>query len=411
MFKSNYLKSGAFIAGILFVSLVLMPVSYAQFTSGSDGSDGALYVPGTSGTLTVDMPIDGIFNFTTVTIKNGAKLKFNRNNLNTPVYILATGDVLIEGQINVSGSSGFSSPPMGGLGGPGAFDGGAPGILGVPPGDGHGPGGGKGGKNSDPNKSDSAGAGSYGGVPSSGTYDWSASDGVAYGSPLLVPLVGGSGGAGTTGQPGRGGGGGGGAVLIASDTRIDLTSGGSVSSTGGSNSAQPRSPAQGSGGAVRLVAPVVAGSGSINVSGGYTSEYYGSMGGHGRCRIDTLDRRNLSLDITPVSSASVGSYMAVFPSPYPHLDIIHAAGQDIAEGVGSAVQIILPFDDPTTQTITIQASNFKGIVPITIVVHPENGTPVKYDTEIDMGGNSKAQISEDVQIPKNTITFIYVWTR
>ena len=59
----------------------------AQFTSGSTGADGPLVV---TTSTTLDLPADGIFNFTTVLVTNGSRLRFNRNALNTPVYILAT---------------------------------------------------------------------------------------------------------------------------------------------------------------------------------------------------------------------------------------------------------------------------------------------------------------------------------
>lgn len=396
---------------IITVFCIVCTIAGAQFSSGSDGSDGAFYVPSTSGTITLDLPADGIFNYTIVTIEEGATVKYKPNSLNTPVYILAKGDILLNGIIDVSGISGTQSPPMGGLGGPGGFDGGAPGILGSPPGDGHGPGGGRAGTNDDPWKTESAGAGSYGGRPLENQSDLSDKDGPIYGSPLLVPLAGGSGGAGTEGQPGRGGGGGGGAVLLASDTQVVINSTGVIKSVGGNNSASPKSPAQGSGGAVRIVAPKVSGDGTIDVNGGYTNEYYGCRGGHGRIRVDTIDRTELNISMEPVSAASVGSYMAVFPTPMPRLDIIHAAGEDIPEGTGSAVQVILPFDDPTDQTITVQARNFKGTVPIRIRVHPENGSYTDYDTEIDMAGGATAQVSQVVTLPKNTLTNIYVWTR
>src|SRR5881396_1143744 len=116
----------------------------AQFSSGSTGADGALNV--TSNT-TLDLPPDGIFNFTTITVDSGATLRFNRNPLNTPVYLLAKGDVVIDGTIDVSGGnrSDYPASPSGaspGMGGPGGFDGGFAESQGIYAGDGQGPGGG-----------------------------------------------------------------------------------------------------------------------------------------------------------------------------------------------------------------------------------------------------------------------------
>src|SRR5262245_6851463 len=96
-------------------------------------------------TKEVVLPDDGRLECTTVTVAANGTLTFRKNALNTPVYILATGDVVVSGRIDVAGRPGTSSPPLGGAGGPGGFDGGEPGIVQVPPGAGGGPGAGAGG--------------------------------------------------------------------------------------------------------------------------------------------------------------------------------------------------------------------------------------------------------------------------
>ena len=93
------------------------------------------------------------------------------------------GDIIVEGTIDVSGGNGNAA--IGGPGGPGGFDGGTPGFGGDPPGDGYGPGAGKHGGTS-------GGHAAYGGNP----VQANSLNGAPYGSPLLVPLVGGSGGGG-----------------------------------------------------------------------------------------------------------------------------------------------------------------------------------------------------------------------
>ena len=125
----------------LIASVCLLPAAplYAAevFNSGSNGSYGEMNI--TTDT-TLDMPPDGIFHCTTITVAQGATLKFNKNPLNTPVYLLATGDVVLNGKIDVSGSSNNGGTP--GRGGPGGFDGGFAAFSGFPDGDGQGPGGG-----------------------------------------------------------------------------------------------------------------------------------------------------------------------------------------------------------------------------------------------------------------------------
>ncbi|MCB9784075.1 MAG: hypothetical protein H6751_14015 [Candidatus Omnitrophica bacterium] len=380
---------------MLLVGLSLVAPSYAQFDSGSDGSDGALFMPSASGTVTMDVPEpDGIFNFTTVDIQNGATLQFNQNSLNTPVYILATGAINVAGTINVSGKSGTGNPPVGGLGGPGGYPGGVPGISGSPSGDGQGPGAGKRGNNSG-----LSGRAAYGGPAAGGSR---TADGQVYGSPLLVPLVGGSGGGGYDGQPGNGGAGGGGAILLASNVEVFVPSGGRIDAQGGNGG----SAQDGSGGAVRIVAPVVRGSGTIDIRGGG-----GGFGGHGRARVDVIDRRQLQFTVSPIQGYSVGGFMQVFPDPLPRLDVVHVAGKDIPEGTTEAVLVTLPLNSPATQEVRVQGRDFTGLVPIRVVLTPDSGSSVIADATIDMSGGNSAEVSLMMGFPVNTPVAVNAFTR
>lgn len=369
------------------------------FSSGSDESYGEILVDATAGTVVLDMPPDGIFNCTTVTVDSGATLKFRRNSLNTPVYLLATGRISISGTIDVSGSGGTSSPPIGGAGGPGGFDGGHPGIGDLPPGAGQGPGGGLGGvSNNQGGSSNSAGSGAYGSVPNKP----SASDGSTYGSPLLIPLLGGSGAGGGTGQPGSGGAGGGGAVLLSSDDTVVIN--GTINARGGLRQNHDN---VGSGGGIRLVAPTVSGSGTLEVRGGAWNE----TGGHGRIRIDTIDTSGIRFTFEPNSALSIGSFMDVFPEPLPWLDLLEVAGRTIEEGATDPVLVFLPFGSTPSRQIVIQARDFTGLVPISIALTPESGDPTIYDATLDMDAGNPAQVSVDVEFPVNTETHVHAWTK
>jgi hypothetical protein len=261
-----YRASIAFLAIALTVSAWLSGVelSGAQtYSSGSTGADGVFNPPGsvppgttTSGsTVTVPLPASGLFNFQTVTIGSGITVSFTKNARNTPVTILATGNITIAGTLSVNGRDGQAQQAsstaisVGGDGGPGGYRGGNGSKLdgSVPAAAGQGPGGGA----AAPPTLNAAG--------SFGTYGTS--------SGSLNPLFGGSGGGGgytstAFGVPtfsGGGGGGGGGAIVIASSTRITVN--GALTADGGSAGACGGS---GSGGAVRLVAPVIAGAGTIS---------------------------------------------------------------------------------------------------------------------------------------------------
>ena len=388
------------IASAIAVWLICGSTLHAQgFDSGSDGSFGPIDVPFNTQQV-LDVPADGIFHATTIRVDLGATLTFRRNALNTPVYLLATGDITIEGLINVSGADGRSSPPVGGAGGPGGFDGGAPGFGPEnPPGAGYGPGGGRGGDDFFGAQDRAAGGGAYGGRSTR----LSAEDGETYGSPLLVPLVGGSGGGGRAGQPGRGGGGGGGAILLASNTRVDIKTAGRVSAIGGRGGRYN----QGSGGAIRIVAPVVAGSGILNVQGGSDRD----VGGRGRIRVDVIDRTALELRFQPAAATSIGGFMVVFPDVVPRLDLVEVAGKPIPVGQDEPVLVFLPFGSPPTQQVVVQATDFTGVVPIRVVLTPDSGEPMIIDAQIVMGGAMTASVAVDVELPVNRTTRVTAWTR
>ncbi|MCA1604610.1 MAG: hypothetical protein LC775_03825, partial [Acidobacteria bacterium] len=95
-----------------------------NFNSGSTGADGA-FAPATNQTLQV--PASGVFNFTTMDIPAGVTVSFTRNAQNTPVTILASGNITIAGSLAVNGLPGATTG-NGGAGGPGGFDGGLGGF-------------------------------------------------------------------------------------------------------------------------------------------------------------------------------------------------------------------------------------------------------------------------------------------
>jgi hypothetical protein len=154
--------------------------------------------------------------------------------------------VTVAGTIDLSGQGGsVSGAPVQNIGltvpGAGGYGGGAAAFAGGPGQAGLGPAGGN------PNGGCSTGNGSSSGGGLGGFS----------GDVFLVPLVGGSGGAGTGGSGGAGGG----ALLIASSVSITVT--GIITANGGK-----ATTFSGAGGGVRLVAPLVAGTGTITASGG-----------------------------------------------------------------------------------------------------------------------------------------------
>jgi len=371
------------------LSLGFAATGRAQFTCGSNGSWGPIDV--TSGTTTLTTPADGVFHATTINVASGATLKFTRNAANTPIYLLATGAVTISGTINVDGAH---AGALAGAGGPGGFDGGNSGTGGVPPGAGQGPGAGKG-------STGQPGDGAYGSLPAGHN---PAVDGSIYGSPLQVPLVGGSGGG---GNDLGGGGGGGGAVLLCSSSNINLS--GQILARGGNSSRGCNSSSQnfsghGSGGAMRLLSPVVAGAGALNVTGCTSG---GTATGYGRIRIDAIDGSQIAFSYSgPVSR---GSFMQVAASPTPRLDIVEVAGNAIPLGSGP-VDFTLPPGAPSSQDVVVQGTDFTGVVPIRVVLTPTTGDMVVYDADLDMGLGNPAQVTVTVDVPENNPVRIHAWT-
>ncbi|MFN0067319.1 MAG: hypothetical protein ACKVYV_06750 [Limisphaerales bacterium] len=357
----------------------------ATFSTGSDGSYGALTI--TNNTV-LPVTSNGVFHCTTITIGEGATLSFTPNELNTPVYLLAQGDVSILGAIDVGGQN----HNVGARGGPGGFAGGASAKPGLPAGDGHGPGGGGGGASTDSGSPDYPGNGSFGGVDAR---TGSTLHGRIYGNSLLVPLIGGSGGGGR--PDGYVGGGGGGAILIASDTSIFVT--GAIRARGGVGVFF----ASGSGGGVRLVAP------AFNMTGfAVIDTRGGNEAWTGRIRIDRLSGGTLH-NLYGVSS--IGSFMSVFPAGLASLVFTEVAGTTIPEGSTAAASLLLPVGASTNQTVKLLGRNFVGTVPIEVAVTPENGPTTYFEGNLVAAPDRTGTATIGIQVPANVPVSLYAWPK
>lgn len=273
-----------------------------SFNSGSNGSDGALTMtkPGTyyfdpkSFNPPLDPDGDNVYHFTTINIGSGVTVKLSSIFLNGPVYWLATGDVLIDGVIDLSGENGAVAVTLGGrtapFAGAGGYAGGFGGTTGsaFPPQPGNGPAG-----------------GAVGGHGSSS------------GNVFLVPLIGGSGGGGGTNN--FSGGAGGGAILIASSTSIALN--GTINAYGGCGLTF------GGGGHVRLVANSISGAGKIP-----TSQYCGAnsytVSGHVRIEAFSGGSSITTHQYAYIScSAPFGLFLP--QTPPPSLRVTSIAGKPV----------------------------------------------------------------------------------
>jgi hypothetical protein len=365
------------------------------FSSGSTGADGA-FAPATS--QTIQVPESGVFNFTTINIPTGLTITYTRNSKNSPVTILATGDVTIVGTISVAGGNGLNNGG-GGRGGPGGYDGGAAGFgfdtfVGATA---DGPGGGGGGGSINGASLGGGGGGGYASAGASGggqTGSVAGAGGPKYGSSTILPPIGGSGGGGggaLSGNHAGAGGGGGGAILIASSTNINFT--GTINCTGGagvnaSSGGGGGAGGGGSGGAIRLVTNTITGSGVLNVSGGsaggaFTSLPAGGSGGSGFVRIEAFNFSGFTPNV-PTSSVTFALPNPVSIPNGPTLRIVSVAGVSApAAPLGSLAgvpDIVVPTTTVNPVTVAIEAANIPVGTVVQVTLIPLNGTRTSAQT-------------------------------
>ncbi len=399
----------------------------AVFNSGSTGADGA-FNPTVNTEL--QLPPSGIFNFTSVNIPVGVTVTFRKNTTNTPVVILASGDVTVAGTINVSGGGATHAGAAGdgnlgddgipGRGGPGGYDGGAGGpVPNFRGGDGLGPGGGTGGQVLAANpctgvaRHIGAGGAGFGGAGdnSDSVCSFFVAGGPAYGSSVLLPLIGGSGGGGGPGGTnfgGSGGGGGGGAILLASSGTVNIT--GSILANGGNggNSSGVNTGstgAGGSGGAIRIVATTISGNGTISATGGSRGSLSGASGlfyhnaGSGSSGRIRLEAESITRTASSNPGHTFGAPGAVFVAGLPRLRITSVAGVTApTEPTGNA-DITLPASTANPVTVAFATTGVPVGNTVTLTVTPANAAPTSVVSPALTGTTDNATASVQVNLP------------
>jgi hypothetical protein len=408
---------------LLFLSAIVLSATSvsAQFSSGSTGADGAF---NPSSNITVTLPASGVLNYTTVNIPQNVVVRFTRNSLNTPVTILATGNVTISGQFLISGDD--NNGRLGGLGGPGSFRGGNGGTFidspfGTP---GDGPGAGLGGSSSTASGAGGGGGGGFfqdgftGKVVNGGT---GGQGGTRYGTKSLLPLIGGSGGGGggvnTNSQNvASGGGGGGGAVIIASSISIVFGAGtftvpsGVVAIGGGSHfGGLIVEGGAGSGGAVRLVANTISGSPCLNVGGG-EGQQGGSFsdGGQGVVRVEAFDLSELSVQCS-TAATTLGQPNPVTLSNAPTLKIASVGGVSapaIPLGlINAPPDIVVPTSVPNPVQVVVNGTNLPSSTAIQVQLTPESGAATTVSGTLT-GSTASSTTTVNLSLPPSGVSVI-----
>ena len=358
------------------IVLVLVCTSFESadaqtFTSGSNGSDGALDLTGANpgqivfdpATFTPPLDTDGdnIFHFTSVTIPEGVELVFEARRFDyAPISWLASGAVQIDGTLNLKGDDGhspterFYAEP-----GPGGFHGGVGGRGASPATSGLGPGGGSGGANISGGSFGSRGGGNF--------------PGPVYGNRYLLPLVGGSGGGGVrerNGIPGAGGGAGGGVILIAST--VSVTLGGTINVVGGNGITG------GAGGGVRILSPIFGGSGTINAAGGRGA--HPLHGGLGRIRVETTRREFTGTLSGTGGIVTLPPNPVVISGPRPRVRISRIDGVTVSQaptGSFEVPDVAIDSLDPVTVEIHTQQIPPGSIVQLLLITEDSNDVTVE----------------------------------
>jgi hypothetical protein len=445
MTRFNKLLSPSVLVSAL-LAASFAPSAHAQsFNSGSTGADGA-FSPTVN--TEVQLPASGILNYTTVNVPTGVIVTFKKNTANTPVFMLASGNVTIAGLIDIRGGDGKATGTYGdgalgddgipGVGGPGGFAGGRGGREGsgviTRGGSGLGPGGGPGALDG----ADGCVDGSYyrrfgtGGGYASIAYQYVSlyycgvaavtRYGKSYGSTLLQPLIGGSGGGGGRGGtsfPGSGGGGGGGAILIASSGTIQLTSPGGIDATGGDGggvlgTGAGEYAAGGSGGAIRLVANTVTGNGRLTADGGCVQQsnlarqicgYNGNPGGYGgspgRIRIEA-SAITYSGTANPVSATDPPG--PVFIAGAPTLRIASVAGTAVPAVPTGTADVTLPASTTGPVVVAFETTNVPTGNTVTLRLAPAYGLVTEVLSPAISGSTAAGTAQVSVTLPQGPST-------
>lgn len=402
-------KWWAILAALLLFAVSVNVSAQNNFSSGSTGADGA-FAPTTSQSIAV--PDSGVFNFTTFNIPTGVTITFTRNSTNKPLTILASGDVVIAGTINMDGKVGNANG-TGGLGGPGGFNGGSGGygfdqsFTGVP---GDGPGAGGGGLGSStitlPGSGGGAGFGTNGAAGQSGTVSGQA--GPRFGTVTILPLVGGSGGGGggaRNNDRGGAGGGGGGAILIASSGTI--THSGTILGRGGNGGTGNAGGGAGSGGAVRLIANTIIGAGNLNVGGGSGGganvSFQGGGGGQGWIRVEAFDYSGFTGSSTPVNIISFAFPHPIAPPNAPSLRISTVGGVTAPPNPLGSLQgvpdVIVPSSQTNPVTVALEGSNLPLGTIVQVILTPSRGARTTVQSSGLTGTESASTASASLTLP------------
>ena len=360
------MKAKTYAVVVLLLLTVLAPKLHAQLTiPGADGSDGALTIISNT-VIDLSQAISGVwsnnnsanagkgiydsnkwavvFKYSSVNIASNATVTFQNHPSRAPVVWVVSGNATVFGEVNLSGNDytfdNVALPEPG----PGGYRGGAGEQANLSHGSGFGPGG---------YHDDNGGYSTY----------------HSYGNPQILPLIGGSGGSAGSGNCGRGNGaGGGGAIMIAAVGNISVS--GRIRANGGngyvtSNYGCGWSGYYGSGGAVRLLADQILGSGRIEATGSDV----------GRIRLEA-NTASTSLDLNPSTVAASPNPVTLWPTTNaPTVKVISVAAQSAPLDPKARMNAggdDLTIANTSAVSIVLQTANFPINGTVNVFIKPRN---------------------------------------
>lgn len=223
-----------------------------------------------------------------------------------------------------------------------------------------------------------------------------------------MPLLGGSGGAGgmnnNSPEPDGAGGAGGGAILIAGSISITLT--GRITANGGEpGSSLQRSPGGGSGGAVRLVSPLIRGSGEISVQGGRLGNPH-IDGSYGRIRLEAFEHE-FAGSFSPPNAAPSPRAPGILVSPAPSVvRVVSVAGSAVrGDPIGRVDQPDLSINESGEAQIGLEAENIPPGTTVRLKVFSADGSPQEVESDPLVGSFEFSTTSARVRLPPGLSRF------
>ena len=167
----------------------------------------------------------------------------------------------------------------------------------------------------------------------------------------------------------------------------------------------------GSGGAVRIIASTLVGTGNIDFSGGAKGEGTGSfsvssdggVGGNGRARLEA-DVFNFTGTSTP-NAISASAPLPVFAANLPTIRIDTVAGLTVPSIPVGENDVVLPTSTANPATVTFIASNVPLGSTVELTVTPSSGGSVTTVTSSILSGTeASSTASVDVSLPAGAST-------